>query len=593
MIITRNIFFFICLILSNSVFAKDNPLSQSPIFIDADLFEYVGETNNEKIIYKGNVEATQDNQKLVADLVEYNHTKDTITAEGNISLIEKNGYIIKGDKITLYDKMKYGSIGRFDMLLPDKSTLKGASAKKDDERWTNINKGFYTSCKVCENKSPIWNITANTTTLDEEKNKMTYKHAIFKFYGTPILYTPYFSHYTSKAKRQSGFLYPIYGGSSYLGKAVKVPFYLNLALNYDATIRPVFTSSRGQALEGEYRHLFPEGTIYNIGSITSAKYYDIPSDQAPLKHNIRYNFESKTNLIINESRDFGWQIKTTSDKSYRRDYGYGSEDFLTSRIYNNSYQKNGFFEVQTMAFQNLRPKTTEDENQMHQTPLVMPLFKSKHQIYEFQDNSKWNFSSNILKIHRYSGADSNRLSIKNQWQKPLLLNNGNNFNFFSSVRNDVYYYDSAPINNKTYTGYTSRTIPEAGVDWSFPLGKKIGESQVAITPLATAIATPYSNYNKDIYNEDSGESNEINDTNLFAPSQFNGIDLIENTPRIGYGVKNSIYYKDNLNASALLGQMYQQKPQASFSDSGNNHFSDFIGRLKFDFSNKFIVSDIC
>ncbi len=587
---TKIIIFYSGLFAYNIVLAQENSISNAPITINADTFNYVGQNNNEIASYSGNVEVTQENQRLFADIIEYNYAKDSLTAEGKVTFFERTGIVIKTDKITLYDKMKHGSVGKFSMLLPDNSTIKGNSSQKIDDRWLKITEGSYTSCKLCENKKPIWNINASTAEHDEEKHQMKYRNAFFNFYGTPIFYTPYFSHYTSQAKRKSGFLRPIYGGSTYLGKATKIPYYLNLAPNYDATITPTFSSLRGQALEGEYRHLFVLGKMETKGSITSTDHYDSPSDQAALKNNIRYHFNSKADFFKEDKKNFGWQIGTTSDKSYRRDYGYGSEDFLTSRVFSNNNQKNGFFDIQLMSFQNLRPKTSDNENQMHQTPLVLPFSKTKHEIHKFSDNSSWYLSSNILKIHRYDGADSNRLSIKNQWQKSVLLNNGNNFNFFSSVRQDIYYYENAPINNNNYTGTTSRTIPETGVNWSFPLGREFKESYVSITPVVTAIATPYTNYNKDIYNEDSGESNEINSANLFSESQFNGIDLVENTPRVSYGLKNSIYYRDKLNASSLIGQMYQAKPQSYFYSDNNNHLSDYIGRINLDFSNIFILS---
>ena len=114
-----------------------------------------------------------------------------------------------------------------------------------------------------------------------------------------------------------------------------------------------------------------------------------------------------------------------------------------------------------------------------------------------------------------------------------------------------------------------------------------------IAPVASATITPYSKYNKNIYSEDSSTTGELTDGNLFAPSQYNGIDLIENTPRVGYGLKGSTYYKTPqhyFNSSALFGQMYRQKPQNYLSGSEEEKFSDYIGRLKFDFNDRVILS---
>ena len=581
---------FITLAISSSALAESPALNLNPIIIEAEKLEYFGSDNNTKIIANGNVEAIQDPQKILANFIEYDYASDTITAKENVKIFEKTGYILDADEVILKNKMKYGSISNFSVLMPDKSTLKATKAYKDDDLLTHINGGSYTSCKICPGKAPIWDISTKSATLDEKENRMSYKNAILHYYGKPIFYTPYFSHYTSKAKRKSGFLRPRYGGSTYLGKAIKLPYYINLAPNYDATLTPVFTSKKGQALEGEFRYLTPKGQINSKGSITSTKNYTTPNGQAPLDPKIRYNFQSKTDLALNDSNNLGWNINTTSDKSYRRDYSYGEEDFLTSRIYHNAKQNNGYYEIQSLSFQNLRSENSSSTNYMNQNPLVLPLFESKHRLLEFNNGSQWIFESNFLKIHRYYGTDSNRLSLKNKLEKSVLTNNGHVWDFHTSIRNDVYYYKDALINGRNYNGATNRTIPEAGAKWSLPLSRQLGQNNVTLTPIVNAIATPNTNYNKNIYNEDSGNYNNINDTNLFSESQFNGIDLVENTSRVSYGLKGNIYNQENINASGLFGQMYQQKPQTYFLDNGTDHFSDYVGRMKLDYQDTLIVA---
>ena len=584
-------FYLLAFLLIMPALGYTNPLGKSPIVINADRFEYIGDQISGKMIARGNVEAVQDNQKLNANLLEYDFKKDTILAQDHVKLLEKDGYIIEADKVILSDRMKFGSVNHFTVLLPNKSTLKGEFAKKDNEAITNIEKGYYTACQICPGKKPIWAITAKSTELNEATNSISYRHAVVSFYGLPTIYTPYFQHYTSKAQRKSGFLVPEYGGSSYLGTAVKIPYYFNISPNQDATLKMIATKKRGQAFEGEHRYLLPQGQIDSSGSIASAREYSPPQGQSKPKHNIRYHLNSKTELALTDRQNIGWDVKTSSDKSYRRDYGYGGEDFLTSRLYNHSYQKNGFYEVQTMAFQNLRPDTDNEIHKMNQTPMVMPLFESKHQIFKFDDNSSLNFETSLLKIHRYNGPDSNRISIKNKWQKNILLDSGHDFKVFGSLRNDIYHYEKAPINNNPeYTGTVSRAIPEAGVDWSYPLTRNFGSTNVVVAPIASAIVTSYSKYNHKIYSEDSSNLSELTDGNLFAPSQYTGIDLVENTPRVGYGVKSIAYYKDYLNASALFGQMYRQRPRDYITGAPEDRLSDYVGRFKFDVNDTVIFS---
>lgn len=577
----RIISVFLLLVVSVSVMAHDISLTNDPITIYADKVEYIGDSNNKKMIAKGNVVATQDNKKITTDLLTYDLNQDILLGQGQITFLQKEGYVMHANKIILSDRMKFGSIDDFTILMPDKSTLKGKFARKDKEYLNDIEEGYYTSCQICSGKSPIWDIKAKSSTLDEEENKVTYKHAIFSFYGTPVLYTPYLSHYTSKASPRSGLLRPTYGSSSYLGKSIKVPYYFNLAPNYDATLNILQTTKRGTVFEGEYRHLIEQGQINNFASITSADHYEQPSGQAPLAHNARYNITSDADLKLTDDSYAGWHSNFVSDKTYRKDYGYGNEDFLTSRIYNRSYQERGFYEVQALSFQNLRPSSDEASNNMHQTPMVMPLFESKHEVHRFEDDSRLLLESNILSTRRYSGADSNRLSLKTKWQKTILLDTGHNFNLFSSLRGDFYHYQNAPINGQDYTGSVSRQIPEAGVDWSYPLARKFENNNVMISPIVSLVVTPYSRYNKDIYNEDS-QSNELNDGNLFAHSKYSGIDYIDNTPRLNYGIKGSSYYKDYLNTNILFGQSYRKRPQNPVTGVAEESYSDYIGRVKLD-----------
>ncbi len=562
-------------------YSVQNPLTYAPIQIEADKFEYIGDTKSGKVIAIGDVEAVQDDQKVTAKLIEYDFSKDILLAKDKVKILERTGYIIEADRVILSDRLTLGSIENFTIIMPDKSTLKGKCAKKETIDITKVDKGYFTSCKICPGKAPIWAITAKSTKLNEKNNSLEYRDAVMKFYGVPIIYTPYFFHYTNKAERKSGFLAPSYGGSSYLGTAVKIPYYFNIAPNQDATIKVIATKKQGAALEGEHRYLLPQGQINSSGSIASAKNYTPPSGDAKLKNDFRYNFNSKADLSLTESKNFGWDIHTTSDKAYLKDYGYGKENFLTSKVYNNSYQDNGYYEVQSLYFQNLAPNNIS----MNQTPIVLPLFESKHQLFNFDNGSRLNFESNFLKIHRYNGPDTNRISIKNRWEKDFLSEGGHDFKVFSSLRHDFYKYDDAIVNNKLYTGNTSRTIPEAGVNWSYPLMKSMQQSKLVLTPVVSAIATPYSKYNKNIYSEDSSNLSELSDSNLFSESQFNGIDLIENTPRVSYGLKGNLYYKDYLDANALFGQMYRQKPQEYMIGSEQGRLSDYVGRLQFDINN--------
>src|SRR5699024_11489694 len=71
----------------------------------------------------------------------------------------------------------------------------------------------------------------------------------------PFFGLPYFSVPVDN-RRKSVFLYPTFGYSGNSGFMFSIPYYLNLAPNYDATLTPQIYARRGMMLGGQFRYLF-------------------------------------------------------------------------------------------------------------------------------------------------------------------------------------------------------------------------------------------------------------------------------------------------------------------------------------------------
>ena len=76
------------------------------------------------------------------------------------------------------------------------------------------------------------------------------------FKGVPILYAPYFS-FPINDERKSGFLTPDISSRDRTGFDLAVPYYLNLAPNYDLTLEPRYMSKRGTQVRSDFRYLLP------------------------------------------------------------------------------------------------------------------------------------------------------------------------------------------------------------------------------------------------------------------------------------------------------------------------------------------------
>ncbi|MFK7915116.1 MAG: LPS-assembly protein LptD [Pseudomonadales bacterium] len=98
-----------------------------------------------------------------------------------------------------------------------------------------------------------WHFGAKQITVPEGEIFATARSAVLKIGKVPVFYAPYIRFPVSD-ERQSGWLFPNIGYSNEDGLDLSLPYYLNLAPNYDATIVPRYLGKRGSGVETEFRH---------------------------------------------------------------------------------------------------------------------------------------------------------------------------------------------------------------------------------------------------------------------------------------------------------------------------------------------------
>ena len=122
----------------------------------------------------------------------------------------------------------------------------------------------YTTCAPTTNS---WEIDSSRLTLDRNEGWGSSVNTLFYVKDVPVFYMPYFRFPIDK-RRKSGFLYPAFGYSSVSGTKFSLPYYFNLATNYDFTLTPQFYSRRGVLTEGTFRYLTDESNgILDVGYI--------------------------------------------------------------------------------------------------------------------------------------------------------------------------------------------------------------------------------------------------------------------------------------------------------------------------------------
>ena len=120
---------------------------------------------------------------------------------------------------------------------------------------TRLQDARLTTCPLGQDD---WFLQAKRIQVDRKRQRVYAYHAWLDFKGLPLLYTPYISYPLSK--RASGFLTPSF--QSYQSPnhntpswLMGVPYYFNLAPNYDDTLTLYHFQDRGTMVDNEFRSL--------------------------------------------------------------------------------------------------------------------------------------------------------------------------------------------------------------------------------------------------------------------------------------------------------------------------------------------------
>ncbi len=532
----------------------------------------------------GNVEVVQGDTILLADRITYDQNADTVHATGHVSVLEPTGDVIFSDDALLKDQLQKGIVQQIRIRLKDNSLFAAREADKINKNITKLKNAVYSPCHVCTPKpgedpqAPLWQMQARTATINEETQRVTYHDAFMDVYGVPVLYTPYFSHPTPDAPSQSGLLIPQYFHASDLGNVVKQPVYLSIAPNMDATLTPWYLSGEKPLLEGEFRHLTPEGYYEIRGAVTDTYNRDdlgnvIPGDE------VRGYIDAHGKLQLNKYWDAGVDAERTTDDTFLLLYRFGWQDMLSSRLYAERIEDRSYFSIESLAFQGLQPQDIGS-----QSPYVLPQANFHFESDPLMAHSRLEFDSNALVLERQEGDTDQRVSSTVGWKLPYITHNGQVFETTASLRGDAYNVNNQPIegiSENNFTGQTGRVIPQVDMNWRYPLINRFSNgSSLMISPIIEAVASPNLQNSPNIPNEDS-QIAELNDTNLFSPDRFSGLDQVESGLRGAYGMRGQMQFTDKKYVEWLFGQAYQQNDQSPFpiASSADAHYSDYIGRV--------------
>lgn len=177
----------------------------------------------------------------------------------------------------------------------------------EDEHHSTVINGTYTTC---EGENPDWYLSTRTLDLDTLRGVGAAQLPVLYFKNVPILAAASLS-FPLNNERKSGLLPPTIGATSKGGAEVMVPYYFNLAPNYDLTIFPKYIAKRGAQLGAQGRYLG-----YGYEGETYVEY--LPGDHEAGRD--RYAISSQHRHNFAPGWVYGWNFNKASDDNYPDDF---------------------------------------------------------------------------------------------------------------------------------------------------------------------------------------------------------------------------------------------------------------------------------
>jgi len=334
---------------------------RAPIEIRSDYGELHGD---EVANFSGAAQVTRADQKLSADFMSRNAFVNTMNANGNMTYVEK-GMAFSSDSGFL-DLGKDKGVLRNSQFVLSTVPARGTSRltffdSKDLSRYEQF---AYTSCPPGNRD---WVLHADKVKINKATGQGSGSHAWMEFKGVPMFYTPYMSFPTDD-RRQTGLLAPSFGYSSVRGFDLTVPYYFNLAPNYDLTVWPRLLTERGVLLHGDFRYLTP----YNQGRLIGEV---LPDDWET--HQTRGEVGLLDNATWTENLRSHVDLNWVSDQQYLNqlsnqlaliDFNFVRSN--ASVTYTGSTDSFGAYGVTTSAdtFQTINPLITPEQRPFYRLP---------------------------------------------------------------------------------------------------------------------------------------------------------------------------------------------------------------------------------
>jgi LPS-assembly protein len=503
-------------------------------------------------VLNGRVTVRQDERSVAADSVTYDYDTDKLTVKGKVDFLDPKLRVRSDSGSYAADSSANFNEAFFQLM-----NRNGRGFAKDIDLHPDgkvaLENARYTSCPV---GNEDWSLSASQINLDTKLQEGVAHHVTMRFKDVPIFYTPYIS-FPLGDERKSGVLFPSLGHSGSNGFDAEVPYYFNLAPNYDLTVTPGVMTARGVQLAEDFRYL----TANSHGQFDATF---LPNDKQ--QHDNRSYLRYTDVTDFKRGLRFDADIAAVSDSNYFQSFAVGTEQtsvtFLQRRADLLYYDDAWRIRAQLQNFQTIDVTVADADRPYSRVPRIQAsaLYPIENSNFEFV------FDSEAVNFLRGVGPTGVRLNLSPEirWSS-----RGPGYFFEPAFGYDFTQYDlqDAGLGRPSTP---SRALPYARVDTGLKFERETGsqgQRTQTLEPRLVYSYVPYRNQDElPIF--DSGLP-DLNLTELFRTNRYVGSDRIGDANQVALAVTTRLF--DTVSGtqylSATIGQIrYFSIPRVGLPD---------------------------
>jgi len=543
------------------------------------IFANASESFDKQVTYfSGAVDLTRADQRTKASQAIHNKGSNSLNLFGDVLYRDSGTALYSASAKMELNQDK--SLLRDSLFIVPTSPIRGSAEViyRESSSLRRLKEVSYTSCPP---NNQDWVLHAEKMKINDKTGSASIKQGWLEFKQVPVMYLPYGS-FSIDDRRKSGFLMPSFGVSGRNGMDISVPFYWNIAPNYDLTLHPRYMGTRGFMMGADFRYLQDsyQGEV-DVEVLPEDQLAKSESGTATTRWggSVKHQHQFMDNLQLDVDANY------VSDKAYVSDLegnlGTGNRSqYLSSRLDLNYSLSWLSLQAHMDNYQNINPVADDSSLPYRRLPQIQLNLHKSMESFGVPVDFAW--ESEYVNFQRHSNdgnLEAQRLNVKPSISFPMRSDAG--FMTPKIALQHTQYWLGEGDDSAQQT--LSKTLPVISLDSGLFFEREFAQLRHTIEPRLYYLYVPYVNQEA-LPNFDTGVA-DFNTGMLFRDNRFNGVDKTENTNQITTALTTRLIKDGRELLNLTVGEIFYLESR-KVGLSGYEPKNELVSNLIVEFSSE-------